>query len=527
MSARAEKPDRPRKKLQKPGIVVLIVGFATALLLLSTLLTVLAYRFIVEPYYVGSLQGQLADMEEQLIALDFDPGQLIALQTDIRILVYDDATGEITYVDNYFYSDGLPDAVSVATPPEKPKGDEEMEAEREYNAVRLLKQAVFYTLNGQDGSYFAADNWGKAPNGMPLESKALYLNGVRQGHYYSLCLTVESVNASINLALRFSICITVAVWMLGMVVCTLVYRRLTATSRAVVESAERMAELDFSVRCPEGITREFDDLSRSANKMSDQLQSYLSQLKQTNQRLSEELAESDRQHRLTQELIANLSHDLKTPIAIISGYAEGLTEGVAKTDEQRERYANMILQESGRMQQIVSQLLALGRLESGQLPLEYTDFDLSELVQEILDGFQREMERAGVTLECALTAPLPVHSDYLSIRQVVINYVQNAVYHINGGNRICAVTERVGDRAVFRIANCSAPIVGEQAQKIWDKLYRGDSARTREHGEVGLGLCIVKGNMERLGQGCGFRNLDDGMVEFYIELPLAELDPAP
>ena len=515
-------PEKQRAR-KKPSMILQMTGLTTALLLLSALLTVLAFRLIIEPVYIRSLQQQLERMEEALIGEDFDSDYLATLQTDIRLLVFDKETGEITYVDNYFYGDRLSAAISGGIPPEKPEGDEEMEALRENNAAQLLRQAVDVTLSGADGSYFAADDWGKAPNGKPLDSKALYLNGLYQGHYYSLCLTVESVNASLSLALRFSILITLTVWLIGLLLIVLLYRKLTRTSRAVVESAERLAELDFTARCPSAFTREFDDLSRSVNKLSDQLQQYLTQLEETNARLSRELDETARQHQLTQELIANLSHDLKTPLAIISGYAEGLTEGVAKTDAQRERYANMILQESGHLQEIVSKLLALGRLESGQLPLEPVDFDLSELVGEILDDFQHEIERGNENLERALQTPLMVHTDYASVRQVVVNYVQNAIYHMNGGSRIRAVTELSGGKAVFRIANSSAPIVGEAADNLWNKFYRGNPARTRDHGETGLGLCIVKGNMELLGQNYGYRNLEnEGMVEFFLELPLAE-----
>lgn len=143
--------------------------------------------------------------------------------------------------------------------------------------------------------------------------------------------------------------------------------------------------------------------------------------------------------------------------------------------------------------------------------------------QDIVQSFAPDIERAAIHVRCEGEDELFVHSDYECIRQVLINFVQNAVYHINGGSdlriRMCAQDGGVAELAV---ANSSAPFSDETLAHLWDKLFRGDSARQRQHGEVGLGLSIVKSNMEHLGCPYGVRNLpEEGMIEFYIRLPLA------
>lgn len=515
------KPGAPRR----PSLILTMAGFSTILLLLSAVVTILAYRLIVERYYMRSLEKDLEDTLDTLIDADFQSSALSAVRNDVRIFLVDAQTGQITYVDRYFNVAGFTDAVSGATeqaePPAPPDGllEPPPQEPSQQLAAKTLIDAVDRTLSGE-GRYFASDDW-DGKGGRPLESKALYLNGLAHGKYFSLCLTVESVNTALSLAIRFSIWATVAVWIVGILLILLFYRKLTRTSKAIVQAAGQISQLDFSARCPKAFSREFSALSQSINRMSDQLQEHVEQLQAGNRLLSDDLAEIERQQRVTRDLIGNLSHDLKTPIAVISGYAEGLTEGVAKTDEQRARYYAMILRESEHMQGIVSEMLALTRIESGRVPIVLTDFDLSDLVSEALESFQPLIEKYGLTLAFSLEDNLLVHSDCDRIRQVVLNYVQNSVYHING-THIRAVTERSEGRAVFRIANDSPPFSAEDAAGIWDKLYRCDNARSRDHGEAGLGLCIVKGSMEQLGQPYGVRNLEaEGMVEFYIELPLA------
>ena len=262
--------------------------------------------------------------------------------------------------------------------------------------------------------------------------------------------------------------------------------------------------------------------------MADSLEANIQALTQANDRLKVELAERTRQQRITTELIANLSHDLKTPIAIISGYAEGLLEGIAQSPERQQTYYEMILRESGDMQAIVTKMLALSRLESGETPISPEVFDLAELLGAVLDSFQVELARRGITLERPKDPVCPVCSDYECVLQSVTNYIQNAVFHINNGSAIRVWLEDRGPRVRVCVANSSAPIPAEELPRLWDKLYRGDPSRQRHNGETGLGLAIVKGNMDRLGCPYGCENDEAaGMVVFWLELPKSSQEALP
>lgn len=297
------------------------------------------------------------------------------------------------------------------------------------------------------------------------------------------------------------------------------YALVLRTLKDINAAASRMVELDFSRKCREPLTKEFTDLAATVNRLSESLEANVANLHESNRQLSQELAERKRQQQLTKDVISHLSHDLKTPIAIISGYAEGLTVGLAKTPEQRDRYAGMISAESNHMREIVEKLLTLSRAEAKKATADLVDFDLAAMLRDILPRFEMEIHNEGLTLTTDIPETLQVHSETESVEQAAINYIQNAIYH-NGGTKLSVrLSTTEGGMARLSVVNDAEPISEDDAPHIWEKLYRIDRARSRNHGEAGLGLNIVRQNCERLGLPYGFRNLDHA-VEFYIEVPL-------
>ncbi len=487
-------------------------------LILTLLLTVyvsaivLSYRFSLEERYAQGLRLQLNEGLYELTRENFSgPACEQLSQQGIRMMILRDEDGKLLYREGI----GLPFSQAMR---QSATGNQ---TRLHNNDAETLLALVNQTLGTGEGQFFLTDEGEK--NGSPrrsLESKDLMLCGRKQGRIFCLFLPVESTNAAINLAIRFVTVVSVVVWLVSMVLLYYLSKFITRPTRRIAEIATQISRLNFSRRCPPTLTVEINDLSQSINNMADSLASNVEALRQANERMQAELSERTRQQRITAELIANLSHDLKTPIAIISGYAEGLREGVARTPEKQQTYCEMILRESERMQDIVSRILALGRMESGETPIAPEDFDLAELLDQVIESFQLELEREGLELTKEGYRPCMVRTDYACVLQSVQNYIQNAVYHINNGTRIRVRVEKRGGAVRLSVTNSSAPIPPEKAVRLWDKLYRGDPSRKRSHGEMGLGLAIVKGNMERLGHAYGFEN-DPAFpgVTFWLELP--------
>ncbi len=462
------------------------------------------------------LESQLSNGAERLKATDFDQAELMALEDEgIHILVFDEQLRTVR-----FSSGGSTHVATVETLKSTYVAQGRVSQIREAAA---LNELVLTRLKEGEGSFFVTDR-GMPPNvnGNNLESKELFLCGRRESLLYCLNLPVKSNNAAVKSAIIFTERVSLTVWVLFVLLFVHSTKQISRRHRTIADTAARMAKLDFSQRCPESFSKELNDLRMSINDMADSLEGYVHALQDANEKLQAELTERIRQQQVSADLIANLAHDLKTPIAIVAGYAEGLVEGVARTPEKQQAYCETIQRESEHMQTIVTRILALGRMESGETPIKLRDFDLTSILDEILDTFQREMERQNLSLTRAWEGECWVHTDFECARQSLINYIQNAVYHINNGNRIEVRLEDHGDRIRVRVINSSAPIPADEAKRIWDKLYRGDPSRQRNRGEMGLGLSIVKGNMERLGHAYGFENDPDFPgVCFWLELPKA------
>ncbi len=494
--AGAPAPEKPRRTLRLWMLLTLV---STLVVTLTAGGIVIACRSFLQFGYEKSIRTQLEEGLSELQADGFSKQTADRLRGE-GIQIYFLRESDNTLLYSSFF---VPAADHGPTPP------------FEKNA-KYYRDLIDQRLGSGDGSFFVG---GSEPeeDGESVNSHKLYLIGRTDGMLFCLNLPLESTNTMIGITIRYVAVICGVGLVVSLLAFYLVSLAIGWPHKQVVETSARIAELDFSRRCNPSPVRELDDLASSVNAMSDRLQKSISDLQTENGLLRDELAKRQRQQKLTTDLIANLSHDLKTPIAVISSYAEGLQDGVAKTPEQREKYYDIIQRESEHMQGIVSKMLALSRLEVGAAQLRPDEFDLSDLLDGVLEGFGREMERRNLTLERDYPASQYVYSDLEAIRQCVVNYVQNAVYHINGGSLIRIRTEDLGSRVRLCVENSSAPVPAEEIPLLWEKLYRGDLARQRGHGEAGLGLCIVKENMERLGGEYGFENLpEEGMVRFWL-----------
>ena len=480
--------------LTSASIVTLMIGFL-----------IFSYRHILQNSYYSSLRSRLQTALQELQEDGFSLESAERLEEDgFKLMLQKDSTGEIYYLSGY----------------EKPSRPDAKNRHPECLAERLSTQ-ISMKLGTNSGAFFSEDEddmnyFGIAPS--PIYS----LMGRSGDVLFVLSLPVTFSVTMLDMAVRYVTIIGTICLALSLLAFHIVARAITWPHKQMAAVSARISEMDFSQACPSAPVRELDELSSSINAMSGRLQTAIGALQSANDQLRSELAERKRQEKLTADLITNLSHDLKTPIAVISGYAQGLLDGIAKTPEQQTRYHDAILRESEHMHVIVSQMLSLSKLESGAAAVTESDFDLARLLDEVLGLFEYELSRRNLHPECDYPASIPVHSDYDRIFQCTVNYVQNAIFHINGGTKIRVRTEDREDHVRLCIENSSAPISEEERKLIWEKLYRSDPARQRNHGGAGIGLCIVRGNMELLGQGYGCENLTgEGMVQFWLTLPKA------
>lgn len=257
-----------------------------------------------------------------------------------------------------------------------------------------------------------------------------------------------------------------------------------------------------------------------------QIQKYLCETRQTltdtNVRLKQTETALEYAHHAEEnrkQLISNLTHELKTPLAIIHSYAEGLLEGIA--EEKKEQYLSVILEQSERMDALVLQMLDLSRLEAGKVRLTMEPVALLKLTQTITDRFAPLLAEKKLTLRYDMVEDLTVPADEARMEQVITNLVSNAVKYSPPGGTIWLNLYLFSGQVHFFIGNTAPHLSDEALEKVWDSFYRADPSRT-EPG-TGLGLALVKGIVSLHRGECTVRNTSaegQSAVEFGFTLPV-------
>lgn len=241
------------------------------------------------------------------------------------------------------------------------------------------------------------------------------------------------------------------------------------------------------------------------------------ELEMENERLQHDLEEKERQNEIQREFVANVSHELKTPITLVQGYAEGLLDGMCEDEESRKYYSGVIVDEAGRMNKIVQQLLMLSSIESGTDEPEKSEFDFSGLVKGLAEQMGILAEKKNVEITLDVPDGITAIADEFKIESVITNYMSNAINHVNENGRILIKVFKEANRVHFSIFNTGKTIPEQELEHIWEKFYKVDKAHTRSYGGSGIGLSIVKAVMDAHRMPYGVRNKEDG-VEFWLDL---------
>lgn len=327
----------------------------------------------------------------------------------------------------------------------------------------------------------------------------------------------ESIQESAAIANRFLAYVGAAVAVLGSVIVFFVSKNFTKPVLELADISKKMSELDFDVKY-EGKTKdEIAVLGNSMNELSERLEKTISELKSANNELSSDIQNKIQIDEMRKDFLSNVTHELKTPIALIQGYAEGLEDNINEDAESRQFYCDVIIDEAQKMNKMVKKLLTLNQLEFGQNQVELARFDVVALIRSILQSVDILAKQKQVRVIFEEDAPVYVWADEYMIEEVITNYVSNALNHVSGANIIEVKLIRRPDVVRVAVYNTGERIPQEELDNIWIKFYKVDKARTREYGGSGIGLSIVKAIMASHNRECGVVNHESG-VEFWCEL---------
>lgn len=326
------------------------------------------------------------------------------------------------------------------------------------------------------------------------------------------------VDSTAQLTVIFISVISFILISIALIVIIVFVRRTVKPLNDMSNITEKMAMLDFSHKCSPSDITEISILANSINNMSDALKEALADLRQKNKKLQEDIEQEKTIDQLRQVFISGASHELKTPIAIIQGYAEGLQMFLDSDPETAKNYCDIIISETGRMNNLVMKLLDIIKYESGEYTPSYEAFNLFELIEDWLTRNSEILKEKGITSVNTVNSDFIAYGDSFILSTVVNNYLSNAVSHVCGDMIIKVSAEEIdGCRYRVSIFNTGIPIAAKDIGKIWDNFYRADKAMSRSQGRFGLGLAIVASIQKLHKQDYGVINHEDG-VEFWFDV---------
>lgn len=353
-----------------------------------------------------------------------------------------------------------------------------------------------------------------------LDSEYLVLVGVLEnGDMVLMRTAVESIRESAAISNRFLLFAGAAAIVASILVAFFTTRHITKPLQQLTDISKRMVDLDFNAKyeSDQSNSYEVEELGNHINRLSENLERTISELKTANVELQDDIEKKIQIDEMRKEFLSNVSHELKTPLALIQGYAEGLQECINDDAESREFYCEVIIDEADKMNRMVKKLLILNQLEFGNDQVIMERFDMTELIRGVANSTRILMEQKGIRLEMENSEEAWVWGDEFKVEEVITNYMSNAINHADGEKLIRVFYTRSEDKLRVSVFNTGQPIPEEDIEKIWVKFYKVDKARTREYGGSGIGLSIVKAIMDSFHQRCGVINHEDG-VEFWMEL---------
>lgn len=341
------------------------------------------------------------------------------------------------------------------------------------------------------------------------------------GNLFLIRSPMESIRESARISHQFLLYPGILAIILGSLMLGVSARKISRPILRLANISERMTHLDFDAKYDGSGAAEIEVLGKNINELSRTLENTISELKTANNKLQEDIEKKEKIDEMRREFLSNVSHELKTPIALIQGYAEGLKEDVNDDAESREFYCDVIMDEASKMNTMVKKLLTLNQLENGNDVVTMERFDLVTLIKNYIQSADILIRQNRASVRLRTEERVYVWADEFKVEEVFMNYFTNALNHLAGDRIVEVKTAEREETVRLSVFNTGEPIPEESLAHLWEKFYKVDKARTREYGGSGIGLSIVKAIMDSFHQQYGVINYDNG-VEFWIELEKAK-----
>ena len=352
------------------------------------------------------------------------------------------------------------------------------------------------------------------------------LGKMDNGNNIYIRMPISAITENVDISNHFLYIIGVITLIVGGIIVTYISKRFTKPISELSTIANKMSNLDFSQKYRiKDNGDEIDNLGKSINTMSDKLEDTITELRKNNSELEKDIEKKSKIDEMRKQFISDVSHELKTPIALIQGYSEGLIENVNTDEENRRFYSEVILDEANKMDKMVKELLELNKLEYGGKIFNNTSFDIVNLIKDNLRKYTVMLEEDNIEVEFKQKDPIYVYADENFIEKVLNNYLSNAIKNVleveNKKYIEIKIKKLKEEKKRIYVFNTGKNISNENINKIWNRFYKEDSSRNRQKGGTGIGLSLVKAIMENYKNDYGVKNKNNG-VEFFFDINLTK-----
>jgi signal transduction histidine kinase len=471
-----------RSKLTLAAIVMLAAFLA--LLLLSV-------RILLEPYYVLRTRAPFLAVYEA-VARQSAAGPGAQREAVVRIGA--DTGYKLMIADRSGF-------VRLSSAPEFREGGrlEVPKDQREYLLAHLAELEEGRILYG------ALD---RGPRGQAVVQLVARTGG---GDFLIVTQPLAQLRANSAVASRFFLIVGLGVLALGAVAVLLLSGLATRPILAITGVAAAIAHKNFTERWRGRRRDELGILGASINSIAERLSGVIAELEAANEQLRNEM-------RMQKRFLASVSHDFRTPLGLIRGYAESLTEGMARSKRERGEQAGIIIREVDRLDGLVNDITFMVRMDAHAVPIEQRRAVVSALLREAAGRFRTDARRRGIRVQVEVPAKLAAWVDAKRIMQVLDNLLSNALRHAPKSGSVILRARGEGEAVRIEVENGGEAIPAEHLGRLFEPFYRVDDARSKERGGSGLGLAIVHGIVTAHGGVCGVRNIEGGVL-FWFTVP--------
>lgn len=390
-----------------------------------------------------------------------------------------------------------------------------------YNS-KLKKEIIQKNIIGnEDNPYIKVENLSDTRKLVEFKGKGrenkermiILVEKIDDDKYLLINSFIYAIGEALRVTNRFIINTLFIAIILSIIVSIIITKKISKPILEINKVAHDIADLDFSKKLTVHRNDELGDLANSINKMSDSLKNTIENLKVSNERLKQEISKEKQIDKMRREFISNVNHELKTPIALIKGFAEGLKDNIA-SEEDRDYYLDVIEDECNNMDALVQRLLLLSKYES-EFEIEKNEFDIRNILNDLEKRYKYDLEKKKLKLSIDVDDDFLIIADQKELKIAVDNLLRNAITYTEDENTIEILCEKIENKNIFSMKNPYKEISQEEIEKLWIAFNKEDKARTRKFGGTGLGLSIIAAIMKKHDFSYGAL-YEDGKMKFYF-----------